>query len=83
MVIPMDNFDVILGNEFLILAKVSVMPYLGGLMIADEGCPSREESICRRQSWWDEGWFDLDLVVEGWTEAWGDDLSCCHGRDQA
>lgn len=36
MAIPLDDFDVILGNEFL----VAVMPHLGGLLIAYVDNPS-------------------------------------------
>ncbi|VFQ97231.1 unnamed protein product [Cuscuta campestris] len=34
-VLPLDDFDLILGNEFLIMAKAVVFPYLGGMMIND------------------------------------------------
>ena len=35
----MDDFDVILGNEFFIIAKAMPIPFLGGLMIMDESHP--------------------------------------------
>ncbi|CAH9148831.1 unnamed protein product [Cuscuta epithymum] len=38
-VLPLDDFDVILGNEFLLAARVAVFPYLGGMMINDEEKP--------------------------------------------
>lgn len=55
MAIPLDDFDIILGNEFLVAAKVTVMPHLGGLMIHDENCPSfvpgiYAEELAKRQS---------------------------------
>lgn len=40
MAVPLDDFDVILGNEFLVAAQVAVMPHLGGLLIADVNNPS-------------------------------------------
>ena len=39
MVIPLDDFDLILGIEFLVNSKATMMPYLYGLNIIDEGCP--------------------------------------------
>ncbi|KAH7845877.1 hypothetical protein Vadar_006951 [Vaccinium darrowii] len=39
MVYPLDDFELILGNEFFLAAKVAVMPYLGGILIADEKQP--------------------------------------------
>ena len=39
MVVPLDDFDVILGNDFFRAAKVASMPYLGGLLISDERAP--------------------------------------------
>ncbi|KAL0290294.1 UNVERIFIED_CONTAM: hypothetical protein Sangu_2579500 [Sesamum angustifolium] len=35
MVVPLDDFDVILGMDFMLLANTMVMPYLNGLFIAD------------------------------------------------
>lgn len=35
MVIPLDDFDVILGIEFFVKDKVTLMPYLWGIMIGD------------------------------------------------
>ncbi|KAL0310179.1 UNVERIFIED_CONTAM: hypothetical protein Scaly_2953700 [Sesamum calycinum] len=36
MVVPLDDFDVILGVDFMLLANAMVMPYLNGLFIADQ-----------------------------------------------
>ncbi|KAK4385671.1 hypothetical protein Sango_2691100 [Sesamum angolense] len=36
MVVPLDDFDVILGVDFMLLANATVMPYLNGLFIADQ-----------------------------------------------
>lgn len=40
MALPLDDFDLILGVEFFVQAKAIAMPHLGGLLIADEFCPS-------------------------------------------
>ena len=39
MVVPLDDFDLILGIEFLNMAKVMVAPYLRGILIGDEKQP--------------------------------------------
>ncbi|GMP31451.1 hypothetical protein CsSME_00005655 [Camellia sinensis var. sinensis] len=39
MAVPLDDFDVILGNDFFVVAKVALMPYFGGLLILDENQP--------------------------------------------
>ena len=36
IVFPLDDFDLILGVEFFVKAKVSVVPYLCGIFIGDE-----------------------------------------------
>ncbi|KAL0305330.1 UNVERIFIED_CONTAM: hypothetical protein Sangu_3037600 [Sesamum angustifolium] len=36
MVVPLDDFDVIIGVDFMLLANTMVMPYLNGLFIADQ-----------------------------------------------
>lgn len=36
MAIPLDDFDLILGLDFLVKAKAVVMPHLNGVMIMDE-----------------------------------------------
>ncbi|KAL0317363.1 UNVERIFIED_CONTAM: hypothetical protein Sangu_2150600 [Sesamum angustifolium] len=36
MVVPLYDFDVILGVDFMLLANAMVMPYLNGLFIADQ-----------------------------------------------
>ena len=33
---PLDDFDLILGIDFLLKAKVALISYLGGLMVLDE-----------------------------------------------
>lgn len=40
IVLSLDDFDFILGMEFFVRAKAITMPHLGGLLIADERCPS-------------------------------------------
>jgi hypothetical protein len=39
LVVPLDDFDIILGNEFFVLAKAIPMPFLGGMLIMDESQP--------------------------------------------
>jgi hypothetical protein len=36
LVVPLDDFDIILGNMFFVLAKAVPMPFFGGLLIMDE-----------------------------------------------
>ena len=36
---PLDDFDIILGNEFFVLAKAIPMPFLGRMLIMDESQP--------------------------------------------
>uniref|UniRef100_A0A803MZL3 Chromo domain-containing protein n=1 Tax=Chenopodium quinoa TaxID=63459 RepID=A0A803MZL3_CHEQI len=37
--ITLDDFELVLGNEFIRKCKASVMPYLGGMLIGDEDGP--------------------------------------------
>jgi len=37
--ITLDDFEDFLRNEFLIKAKVSMMPHLGGILIRDQQSP--------------------------------------------
>jgi hypothetical protein len=39
LVVNLDDYDIILGLDFLRKAKIVLMPYLNGVMIASEGCP--------------------------------------------
>ena len=39
MVVPLDDFEVIMGIDFFVKAKVTIMPHLGGIFIGDEHCP--------------------------------------------
>jgi len=39
LVITLDDFEVILRDEFLQRAKVVVMPHLGGILIGEKGFP--------------------------------------------
>ncbi|KAL5775969.1 hypothetical protein ACOSP7_013526 [Xanthoceras sorbifolium] len=39
MVVTLDDFDLILGIEFFVKAKVTLMPYLRGIFIGDEKTP--------------------------------------------
>jgi hypothetical protein len=38
LVVNLDDYDIILGLDFLQKAKIVLMPYLNGVMIASEGC---------------------------------------------
>lgn len=35
MSVPLDDFDIIIGLEFCLHAKVAIMPHLGGLLISE------------------------------------------------
>jgi hypothetical protein len=39
LVVTLDDYDIILGLDFLRKAKIVLMPYLNGIMVASEGCP--------------------------------------------
>lgn len=39
MIARLDDFDLILGVEFLVKAKVSIVPHLSGIFIGDENTP--------------------------------------------
>lgn len=39
MVVPLDDFDMILGMDFFLKAKVGLVPYLSGMFIHDEKSP--------------------------------------------
>jgi hypothetical protein len=39
LVVNLDDYDIILGLDFLRKAKIVLMSYLNGVMIASEGCP--------------------------------------------
>ena len=36
---PLDDFDLILGVDFLLKAKMALIPHLGGLMVLEESQP--------------------------------------------
>ncbi|KAL3504475.1 hypothetical protein ACH5RR_034316 [Cinchona calisaya] len=38
MAVPLDDFDLILGKEFMTTNKIFPIPHLDGIMIADESC---------------------------------------------
>ena len=40
MVVPLDDFDIILSIDFMCNANVAVLPLLGRMLIVDEGNPS-------------------------------------------
>lgn len=39
MIITLDDFDIILGNDFFVKAKVALMPHLGRVLISDRNKP--------------------------------------------
>ncbi|KAL3501990.1 hypothetical protein ACH5RR_036439 [Cinchona calisaya] len=45
MAVPLDNFDLILGKEFMATNKIFPIPYLDGIMIADERYPTFLPSV--------------------------------------
>jgi hypothetical protein len=49
-VVPLDDFYVILGVDFLLSAKISVIPHLGRILICDEKSPSFLSGIFVDQS---------------------------------
>ncbi|XP_057770708.1 uncharacterized protein LOC130990498 [Salvia miltiorrhiza] len=53
MAVPLDDFEIILGMEFLKMAKVPVMAHVGGIMILDERCPTfvKGEFLAERKSY--------------------------------
>lgn len=40
MIVLLDDFDIILENEFFVKAKVDLMPHLGRVLISDGSKPS-------------------------------------------
>ena len=34
--VPLDDFDLIIGIDFLLRAKVALIPHLGGLVVLEE-----------------------------------------------
>ena len=49
MAIPLDDFDLILGIEFLVKAKAFVTPHLRGMMIGDEQTPYFVSTIKKKK----------------------------------
>lgn len=39
LAVPLDDFDLILGIDFLTIAKATMMPHLGGMLIMEESHP--------------------------------------------
>ncbi|KAJ7960030.1 Gag-asp_proteas domain-containing protein [Quillaja saponaria] len=39
LVVPLDDFDIIFGNAFLVKAWAAVIPYLGGILVMDDKQP--------------------------------------------
>jgi hypothetical protein len=39
LVVNLNDYNIILGLDFLQKAKIVLMPYLNGVMIVSEGCP--------------------------------------------
>ncbi|RWR95040.1 gag-asp_proteas domain-containing protein [Cinnamomum micranthum f. kanehirae] len=39
MIVPLDDFEVILGIDLFVKAKVAIMPHLGDIFIGDKQCP--------------------------------------------
>ncbi|KAL3522689.1 hypothetical protein ACH5RR_015523 [Cinchona calisaya] len=45
MAVPLDDFDLILGKEFMATNKIFPIPHLDAVMIADERCPTFIPSV--------------------------------------
>ncbi|XP_059437724.1 uncharacterized protein LOC132170646 [Corylus avellana] len=45
LVVPLDDFDIILGNEFFVLAEAAPMPFLRGMLIMDKAHPCYVKAI--------------------------------------
>ncbi|KAL3499768.1 hypothetical protein ACH5RR_038861 [Cinchona calisaya] len=45
MAVPLDDFDLILGKEFMATNKIFPIPHLDSIMIADERCPTFLPSV--------------------------------------
>ena len=43
--VPFDDFDLILGIDFFLKAKVALLPHLGGLMFLEETMPCFVQAI--------------------------------------
>nr|GMC48699.1 gag-asp_proteas domain-containing protein [Ipomoea batatas] len=50
IVMPLDDFDLILGCTFFVAAKAVVIPHFGGIMIHDERSPSFVKSVSADQN---------------------------------
>ncbi|KAL0313603.1 UNVERIFIED_CONTAM: hypothetical protein Sradi_5759600 [Sesamum radiatum] len=50
MAVPLDDFDVILGMDFMLLTSAMVIPYLSGLFIAYANCTSFVQDIYLQDS---------------------------------
>lgn len=50
MVVPLDDFDMILGIEFLVKTRASVIPHLRGVMIGDEQMPCFVKTVLEGSS---------------------------------
>lgn len=50
LVVPLDDFDIILGNEFFVQAKVGPFPFLRGLLVMDKKKPCFVPSSSRMQA---------------------------------
>lgn len=67
MVVPFDDFDIILRNNFFVEAQIAVMPHLCGLFIGDSKNP------CFMNGWSVDGKSgdgnpDSDIACEGLEE---------------
>ena len=49
MVVPLDDFQVILGMDFFMKVKAAVVPHLHGLMIYDERSPSFVQASMKKR----------------------------------
>ena len=48
--VTLDDFDLILGFDFFLKAKVALLPLLGGLMVLEESMPCFVQAIPKGSS---------------------------------
>ena len=49
--VPLDDFDLILGLDFLLKAKMALIPRLGGLMVLEESQPCFVQALRANDGW--------------------------------
>lgn len=65
MVVPLDDFDLIIGNDWFVDAKVVLMPHLGGLMVMDQKHPCFITSTAKPKKGKEQGMLSAVQVKDG------------------